>query len=207
MIMRRALYWALAGTAFAAIPATAAQAAITLIGTFDGNQCGGAGGFAACWASGTAPGGGAITKTPPGSPSIIRFEPGGATDLGSFPSIDGSEFVINYVSATNTLNFTYTPGPGDPEIHYFGIFQGGSAPGGSFNNTYQLFYDTNPITTGSINLSTYFVNSGWSHIDFFDTGTRVPEPATWAMMLLGFGGIGMALRRSRRRRGELLQLA
>ena len=26
----------------------------------------------------------------------------------------------------------------------------------------------------------------------------VPEPATWAMMLLGFGGIGMALRRSRR---------
>jgi hypothetical protein len=30
----------------------------------------------------------------------------------------------------------------------------------------------------------------------------VPEPATWAMMLVGFGGIGMALRR--RRRGQLL---
>jgi hypothetical protein len=26
----------------------------------------------------------------------------------------------------------------------------------------------------------------------------VPEPATWAMMLVGFGGIGMAMRRSRR---------
>ena len=26
----------------------------------------------------------------------------------------------------------------------------------------------------------------------------VPEPATWAMMLLGFGGIGMAMRRGRR---------
>jgi hypothetical protein len=26
----------------------------------------------------------------------------------------------------------------------------------------------------------------------------VPEPATWGMMLLGFAGIGVALRRSRR---------
>jgi hypothetical protein len=35
----------------------------------------------------------------------------------------------------------------------------------------------------------------------------VPEPATWAMMLLGFGGIGMALRRSKRRRRALMQFA
>jgi hypothetical protein len=35
----------------------------------------------------------------------------------------------------------------------------------------------------------------------------VPEPATWGMMLLGFAGIGMALRRSRRRNGALMQVA
>ena len=35
----------------------------------------------------------------------------------------------------------------------------------------------------------------------------VPEPATWAMMLLGFGGIGMAMRRSRKSNGRLLQIA
>ena len=35
----------------------------------------------------------------------------------------------------------------------------------------------------------------------------VPEPATWALMLLGFGGIGTAIRRSRRRRPALLQIA
>jgi hypothetical protein len=34
----------------------------------------------------------------------------------------------------------------------------------------------------------------------------VPEPATWAMMLLGFGGIGMAMRR-RRRSQALMQVA
>jgi hypothetical protein len=33
----------------------------------------------------------------------------------------------------------------------------------------------------------------------------VPEPATWAMMLLGFGGIGVAMRR--RRKEGLLQIA
>ena len=29
----------------------------------------------------------------------------------------------------------------------------------------------------------------------------VPEPATWAMMLVGFGGMGVALRRRRRQTG------
>jgi hypothetical protein len=34
----------------------------------------------------------------------------------------------------------------------------------------------------------------------------VPEPATWALMLVGFGGIGMAMRR-RKANGRLLQIA
>jgi hypothetical protein len=38
-------------------------------------------------------------------------------------------------------------------------------------------------------------------------GSGVPEPATWAMMLLGFGGIGMAMRRSRKRKPALMQIA
>ena len=35
----------------------------------------------------------------------------------------------------------------------------------------------------------------------------VPEPGTWGMMLLGFAGAGFALRRSRRTRGNVLQIA
>jgi hypothetical protein len=35
----------------------------------------------------------------------------------------------------------------------------------------------------------------------------VPEASTWAMMLFGFGAAGFALRRSRRGRADLLQIA
>jgi hypothetical protein len=35
----------------------------------------------------------------------------------------------------------------------------------------------------------------------------VPEPSSWALMLLGFGGIGMALRRNRKRNPALMQIA
>ncbi len=35
----------------------------------------------------------------------------------------------------------------------------------------------------------------------------VPEPATWAMMLIGFGAVGSAMRRSRRKASEVLRLA
>ena len=35
----------------------------------------------------------------------------------------------------------------------------------------------------------------------------VPEPATWGLMLLGFAGVGMALRRSRKRGTALMQIA
>ena len=38
-------------------------------------------------------------------------------------------------------------------------------------------------------------------------GGAVPEPSTWAMMLLGIGGIGMVMRRSRKPAAATLQIA
>jgi Bacterial pre-peptidase C-terminal domain/PEP-CTERM motif len=38
-------------------------------------------------------------------------------------------------------------------------------------------------------------------------GGAVPEPSSWAMMLLGFAGVGLTLRRGARRRGASTQIA
>lgn len=41
----------------------------------------------------------------------------------------------------------------------------------------------------------------------FASTPAVPEPGTWAMMLLGFGGIGFAMRRRRRQQGAYIYQA
>jgi hypothetical protein len=37
--------------------------------------------------------------------------------------------------------------------------------------------------------------------------TAVPEPGTWALMLVGFGAVGFSMRRRRRQAGAILQMA
>ncbi|MBS0480166.1 MAG: PEP-CTERM sorting domain-containing protein [Proteobacteria bacterium] len=171
----------------AMMAASPAYAAPTLVGQFSGNECGGPGGFSNCYAyqNGTTSQG----QNGGGSPTIFKKNSDGSTDISTlFPTITGAEFTVTYTAASNQLSFTYTPGSGDPVIHYVAINQA--------NYTY-LYYDSAPIFNGTITLNTLFPNNpGWSHITFFDTGTpAVPEPATWAMLIGGFGAMGFALRR------------
>jgi len=64
--------------------------------------------------------------------------------------------------------------------------------------------DLGSSTTHSITLSD---GQGSSNAQIFATSGAVPEPATWAMMLLGFSGIGMAMRGNRKATGRLMQVA
>ena len=73
----------------------------------------------------------------------------------------------------------------------------------SFGNVtafYKIDFGSTP-TKLSVNLQ------GISNAYIFSSAPGVPEPATWAMMLLGFGGIGMAMRRRRSKENGLLQIA
>jgi hypothetical protein len=141
---------------------------------------------------------------------LTQVGPNGTAVQGGSPgilSLDNTGTITGFTDSLSTdasghtiLNYTYT---GTELATYFGIFQGGSAVGcsgqGCFNNTYLLFYDPTGFTSGTFDLSALFNNAGISHIDLFDHGgAPVPEPATWALMLLGFGGIGFAMRRGRR---------
>ena len=56
-----------------------------------------------------------------------------------------------------------------------------------------VFYPNNPGTSPT------FTAAGRDYCTVgLDCGPGVPEPATWAMMLMGFGGMGAVLRRNRR---------
>ena len=67
--------------------------------------------------------------------------------------------------------------------------------------------NTNYVSTGVDNAISIWNNNGFSGVTFATLDTSaVPEPATWAMMLVGFGGMGAALR-SRRKVANIAHFA
>ena len=106
----------------------------------------------------------------------------------------------NLDSNTGVINFaTVLTG-----ISVFGFHAGGAGDGGQ--GTFFFQFDAGAgvdvITiTDRLNSNA----TGLSNAALFQTGA-VPEPGTWAMMLLGFGAMGVSMRR-RRETPALLQIA
>jgi hypothetical protein len=78
---------------------------------------------------------------------------------------------------------------------FVGLHFGGSAPGDAGNNTAFFKIDASNLDTIQINPVDAIGSSNAVLLTVIPAG--VPEPATWALMLLGFGGIGFAMRRQK----------
>jgi hypothetical protein len=90
-------------------------------------------------------------------------------------------------SLAGLLNFTSSGGAAATVGEDgFGIFLPAGFTGSMSTNTFYLGYDDR------IN------NADDNHDDFIVRATVLPEPGTWAMMLLGFGAAGFAMRRQRK---------
>lgn len=153
---------------------------------------------------------------------VINFSgsivgPGGAQPDPSCAPIPNKGMVTNAPGTSIFGNITYshtacTSGSlGGPVQGIFTINAGGDLLQGSFDGT------VTPTGTPISNLFfTYLITGGTGQFlgatgSFYGIGTAdlskgppatislnfraVPEPATWAMMLLGFGGIGLTVRR------------
>ena len=103
-------------------------------------------------------------------------------------------------------------------VTFSNVFLTGTGITGSLALTQALF-DPNdtflrnfiPVGAGTFTLNILGTpgtqNGALSGSVSFASTPAVPEPGTWAMMLLGFGGIGFAMRRRRRQQGAYIYQA
>ncbi|MCH4152539.1 MAG: PEPxxWA-CTERM sorting domain-containing protein [Sphingobium sp.] len=124
----------------------------------------------------------------------------------------GSFKTISPLNGATTIDFTQSPfntklyGMTLIGVHY-GAGQGspgyGKGPMTPGRNPKPTNVDTSAFyyfDAGKTGLDKIGLNwSASSNLTLFSTGVAggVPEPATWALMILGFGGIGTAMRRSK----------
>ena len=186
--MRRIML-ALAG-ATALTAASAANAAIT-IGTTGTN-------------SGVAT---AIVTDNVSNPNKVEFDTtnaaGGGTAVTSFFNFMVSDPMIGVFSATTATNPAST-------VSLLQLLLGSTVIASSSGSSNSLSLTSGTLTPGNTYTFKYTatMSDGGGNIsgpaNFYLT-SAVPEPASWGLMLLGFGGMGMMLRR--RRRPTLAQIA
>lgn len=129
----------------------------------------------------------------------------GNTNAANANSHKNAEAAYNLIRNPD-ITLTYITGSDDTNFGTFGSFTGAGTVSGTWTlsgwsvryiavkaaNQFTL-YDVGGVSSGS--WSTIGIGNGrhdLSHLAFF--GAPVPEPSAWALMILGFGAIGGALR-------------
>jgi hypothetical protein len=138
-----------------------------------------------------------------------------ANDASGDHEIQGTNVIeINFTNArlAGVTNFGFQMGSSTADTtggETWKVLGSVSGTPGTFNLVLSLLDDENPHTLSGVNDTyNFYVFEVVPHAGFPNdnvliqnvTGvSAVPEPATWAMMLLGFAGLGFAFRQSRRK--------
>ncbi len=188
--MRRLILSALAGiSAFIATPASAALVQVAACDRFqpnpDASACAGA-------YAGNLNNNASIADL---NAALDVLVGGNFSPDAVWSALDPTKLMFSAGSGT-TVNFSNTLfGQNILSIHF------GDAGSGLGNHTILYLFDFGVNGATSVDLN----RQGFSNAVLVQA--PIPEPGTWAMMLLGFAGAGLAIRRSRRRSSGLPQLA
>jgi hypothetical protein len=147
---------------------------------------------------------------------LYNFTRSGAANLVGF-GFDANPNLTSVTGISGPLAFaanTTFPGSGNIEACFYSGNNCSAANGQetSFAGGFTLnFSGSAPFTLNDFvdryaSITALDNQSGEGH-PYIPTTPGVPEPATWAMMLVGFAGIGMAMRRRRRTTNALMQIA
>lgn len=134
--------------------------------------------------------------------------PGSTTLVNLFLVLSGTNPVLGGSNNLLDNSFTYTPAASNPFASQVqtGIYDTRNLNFGGFTaGSYDTFSQTIATTVGT----SYRLGFSLSNVGTPGNGLRittgnlaavaaVPEPGTWAMMLLGFGAMGVAVRRRRK---------
>lgn len=131
----------------------------------------------------------------------------GYIDLTSFGDILTLSLIWGSVDYYNTLTFL------DSSYNVLAAFTGSQIFDPANGN--QTDPNTNPLVTFLLtgddvaNFAYLGLTSPQNafEVDNITVNNAVPEPGTWALMLIGFGGMGFAMRRTRKQSARLPQLA
>jgi opacity protein-like surface antigen len=129
-------------------------------------------------------------------------------------SLNGMTIVATDGSTFDFIEFNLFGGTGTGDVTIIGTDQNGLAQPFTFSNlnlSGENFFFASTDELQTIRSISFANIAGFTDIRQVRVGLAsmagaVPEPGSWAMMLLGFAGIGTAARRSRKN-GRLLQIA
>jgi hypothetical protein len=121
---------------------------------------------------------------------------GGAISISLFGLTPGKEYFVSFAAAGR-------PGYG---VNPFTLIAPGSSTPFSISNTAWGNYQTSFVANGTSGTLIFAGSNiaGDSAFALDRIAVAIPEPATWAMMLLGFGMIGFAIRRQKPAKRPLL---